>query len=220
MSEKLKLAIRLSADPKAAVKAFAELKRKSKETGQALEKTQEELKVLNGLIKATGGQDAGLVRQFEAARNRARQLKTAWQGQQVALEQSRRSLSAMGISTANLSASVRRVSRAWVEAQAEILAWGQSRRNEHLADKRDVKALEAKIREVEVRIKEVEANIKEQAASIKALELAITRQEAAIKALEVNLTRDIREMEHKLTIKLGAFLVIGVTVLTLLDRLL
>ena len=43
---------------------------------------------------------------------------------------------------------------------------------------------------------------------------------ARIKALEVNLTRDIREMEHKLTIKLGASLVIGVTVLTLLDRLL
>ena len=62
--------------------------------------------------------------------------------------------------------------------------------------------------------------LKEQAASIKALELAITRQEAAIKALEVNLTRDIREMEHKLTIKLGMFLVIGVTVLILLDRLL
>ena len=62
--------------------------------------------------------------------------------------------------------------------------------------------------------------LKEQAARIKALELAITRQEAAIKALEVNLTGDIREMEHKLTIKLGAFLIIGVTVLTLLDRLL
>ena len=131
------------------------------------------------------------------------------------------------------------------EAQAEIIAWGQSRRNEHLADKRDVRGLEAKIKEVEARVREVEARIKEieakitalevtirqieadlrqelkeQAASIKALELAITRQEAAIKALEVNLTRDIREMEHKLTIKLGAFLVIGVTVLTLLDRLL
>ena len=213
MSEKLKLAIRLSADPKAAVKAFAELKRKSEETGLALQQTQAELKALNTRIKATGGQDPRLVRQFEAARKKAHDLKRAWQGQQVALEQSRRSLSAMGISTANLSASVRRVSRAWVEAQAEILAWGQSRRNEHLADKRDVKALEAKIREVE-------ATIKEQAASIKALELAITRQEAAIKALEVNLTRDIREMENKLTIKLGAFLVVGVTVLTLLDRLL
>lgn len=199
MSEKLKVAIRLSADPKAAVKAFAELKRQSDATGKALKQTEEELKVLSAHIKATGGQDPRLVRQFDAARNRARELKRAWQGQQVALEQSRRSLSAMGISTANLSASVRRVSRAWVEAQAEILAWGQSRRNEHLADKRDVKALEAKIREVE-------ATIKAQAASIK--------------ALEVNLTRNIREMEHKLTIKLGAFLVIGVTVLTLLDRLL
>ena len=120
MSEKLKLAIRLSAETKQAVRAFVDLKEKSRDTGRALEKTQEELKALNGLIKATGGQDPRLAKQFEAARNRARQLKTAWQGQQVALEQSRRSLSAMGISTANLSASVRRVSRAWVEAQARL----------------------------------------------------------------------------------------------------
>ena len=121
----------------------------------------------------------------------------------------------------------RLTSAGMAEAQAEIIAWGQSRRNAQLADKRDVKGLEAKIREVEARIKEVEARIKEIEAKIStveakvtALELAITRQEAAIKALEVNLTRDIREMEHKLTIKLGTFLVIGVTVLILLDRLL
>ena len=139
----------------------------------------------------------------------------------------------------------RLTSAGMAEAQAEIIAWGQSRRHTELADKRDVKGLEAKIKEVEARIKEVEVRIKEieakittlevtirqieadlrqelkeQAASIKALELAITRQEATIKALEVNLTRDIREMEHKLTIKLGTFLVIGVTVLILLDRLL
>ena len=121
----------------------------------------------------------------------------------------------------------RLTSAGMAEAQAEIIAWGQSRRNTQLADKRDIKGLEAKIKEVEARIKEVEARIKEIEAKIStveakvtALELAITKQEAAIKALEVNLTRDIREMEHKLTIKLGAFLVIGVTVLTLLDRLL
>ena len=120
MSEKLKLAIRLSADTKAAVRAFADLKEKSRNTRQALEQTQEELKVLRGLMKTAGGKDAGLAAQFERARNKARQLKTAWQGQQVALEQSRRSLSAMDISTANLSASVRRVSRAWVEAQARL----------------------------------------------------------------------------------------------------
>ena len=121
----------------------------------------------------------------------------------------------------------RLTSAGMAEAQAEIIAWGQSRRNTQLADKRDIKGLEAKIKEVEARIKEVEARIKEIEAKIStveakvtALELAITKQEAAIKALEVNLTRDIREMEHKLTIKLGTFLVIGVTVLTLLDRLL
>ena len=125
----------------------------------------------------------------------------------------------------------RLTSAGMAEAQAEIIAWGQSRRHAQLADKRDVKGLEAKIKEIEakitaleVTIRQIEADLrqefKEQAVSIKALELAITRQEAAIKALEVNLTRDIREMEHKLTIKLGAFLVIGVTVLTLLDRLL
>lgn len=114
----------------------------------------------------------------------------------------------------------RLTSAGMAEAQAEIIAWGQSRRNTQLADKRDIKGLEAKIKEVEARIKEIEAKISTVEAKVTALELAITKQEAAIKALEVNLTRDIREMEHKLTIKLGAFLVIGVTVLTLLDRLL
>ena len=110
------------------------------------------------------------------------------------------------------------------EAQAEILARGQSRRNEHLADKRDIKELEARIREVEVKIREIEA-------SIKALELAITKQEAAIKLMEVNfrrdlqelktgLTRDIKEMEHKLTIKLGTFMGIGMTFLAVLITLL
>ena len=117
------------------------------------------------------------------------------------------------------------------EAQAEILAWGQSRRNEHLADKRDIKELEARIREVEGKIREIEAKIKEIEASIKALELAITKQEAAIKLMEVNfrrdlqelktgLTRDIKEMEHKLTIKLGAFMGIGMTFLAVLITLL
>ena len=116
MSEKLKLAIRLSADTKAAVKAFAELKQKSLDTRQAMKQTQAELKGLAARIQATGGKDAGLARQFETARNKARELKRAWRGQQVALEQSRRGLSAMDIATANLLASVRRASRAWGEA--------------------------------------------------------------------------------------------------------
>ena len=102
----------------------------------------------------------------------------------------------------------RLTSAGMAEAQAEIIAWGQSHRHAQLADKRDIKGLEAKIREVEARIREVEVRIREVEARIKeieakistveakvtALELAITRQEAAIKALEVNLTRDIRSL--------------------------
>ena len=118
----------------------------------------------------------------------------------------------------------RLTSAGMAEAQAEIIAWGQSRRNAQLADKRDVRGLEAKIKEIEVRIKEVEAKITTLEVTIRQIEADLRQelkeQAASIKALEVNLTRDIREMEHKLTIKLGAFLVIGVTVLTLLDRLL
>ena len=158
----------------------------------------------------------------------------------------------------------RLTSAGMAEAQAEIIAWGQSRRNAQLADKRDVKGLEAKIMEVEARIKEVEAKItevevkiteveakitalevtmrqieaglkqelrtqglaikaleaaiKEQEVKVKELELAITKQEAATRMMEVNLTHSIKEMEHKLTIKLGVFITVGVTILATLIR--
>ena len=42
---------------------------------------------------------------------------------------------------------------------------------------------------------------------------------AELEMTKTELKRDIKEMEQKLTIKLGAFLVIGVTVMTLLDKL-
>ena len=42
---------------------------------------------------------------------------------------------------------------------------------------------------------------------------------AELEITKTELKRDIKEMEQKLTIKLGAFLVIGVTVMTLLDKL-
>ena len=129
----------------------------------------------------------------------------------------------------------RLISAGMPEAQAEILAQGQSRRNEHLATQRDIKEPEAAtkrdIKELEVElkrelkehgaaIKALEATVKEQEAGIKALELAITKQEAAIKLLEVNLTRDLKDMEHKLTIKLGAFIGVGITLLAALITLL
>ena len=130
----------------------------------------------------------------------------------------------------------RLTSAGMAEAQAEIIAWGQSRRHAQLADKRDVKGLEAKITALEVTIRQIEADlkqelkaqglaikalesaIKEQEAKIKELELAITKQEAAIRMMEVNLTHRIKEMEHKLTIKLGVFITVGVTILATLIK--
>ena len=47
-------------------------------------------------------------------------------------------------------------------AEAEIIAWGQSRRNAQLADKRDVKGLEAKITALEVTMRQIEADLKQE----------------------------------------------------------
>ena len=41
-----------------------------------------------------------------------------------------------------------------------------------------------------------------------------------LQELKIGLTRDIKEMEHKLTIKLGAFMGIGITFLAALITLL
>ena len=116
----------------------------------------------------------------------------------------------------------RLTSAGMAEAQAEIIAWGQSRRNAQLADKRDVKGLEAKIKEIEARItalevtiREIEADLKQE---LKTQGLAITKQEAATRMMEVNLTHSIKEMEQKLTIKLGVFITVGVTILATLIR--
>ena len=57
MSAKLKLAIRLSADTRAAVKAFVGLKLKSRDTWQALKQTQQALRIPAALsgFPACGG---------------------------------------------------------------------------------------------------------------------------------------------------------------------
>ena len=52
--------------------------------------------------------------------------------------------------------------------------------------------------------------------ALKELELTLKHEHETTKT---ELKRDIKEMEQKLTIKLGAFLVIGVTVLSMLDKL-
>ena len=86
------------------------------------------------------------------------------------------------------------------EDQAEVLAKGQADLYERLVTKEYFQftlnhELEKLRAELEITKNELKRDIKE-------------------------LKRDIHEMEHKLTIKLGVFLVIGVTVLAVLDRLL
>ena len=51
MSEKLKLAIRLSADTKDAIRAFADLKQKSRDTRQTLKQTQQALRISAACIR-------------------------------------------------------------------------------------------------------------------------------------------------------------------------
>ena len=84
MSEKLKVAIRLSADPKDALNAFAALKKKSLDARAALKQTQKQLAATVQRMQAAGGKDIHLARQFDAARHKARELKQAWQEQQTA----------------------------------------------------------------------------------------------------------------------------------------
>ena len=97
------------------------------------------------------------------------------------------------------------------EDQAEILAKGQSDLYERLVTKEHFELtlkheLEKLRAELKNDIDKVQAN----------LEITRTELKRDIKELK----RDIKEMEHKLTIKLGALLVIGVTVMTVLDKLL
>ena len=51
MSEKLNVAIRLSADTKAAVRAFTDLKQKSRDTRQSLKQAQQALRILAARIR-------------------------------------------------------------------------------------------------------------------------------------------------------------------------
>ena len=94
------------------------------------------------------------------------------------------------------------------EAQAEILAEEQSRLiQERLATKQDLKKLEA----------DLERKLKELEVTIKAIEAGLKRD---LRELEDRLKRDMKELEQKLTIKLGAIMIIGVTVLATLIKLL
>ena len=101
------------------------------------------------------------------------------------------------------------------EDQAEVLAKGQSDLYERLVTKEYFEftlkhELEKLRAELKNDIEKVRAELKNDIETVR----------AELEATKTELKRDIKEMEHKLTIKLGAFLVIGITVLTVLDKLL
>ena len=100
------------------------------------------------------------------------------------------------------------------EDQVEVLANGQADLYERLVTKEHPEqrlgALELTLRNELEKVKvELKHELEQHKAELKH-ELETTKTE---------LKRDIREMEQKLTIKLGALLVIGITVLSVLDKL-
>ena len=89
------------------------------------------------------------------------------------------------------------------EDQAEILSKGQADLYECLVTK-----------------EYFEFTLKHELEKLRAeLKNDIDKVQANLEITRTELKRDIKEMEQKLTIKLGALLVIGITVLSLLDKL-
>ena len=142
---------------------------------------------------------------------------------------------------------VKRLTQAGMpEDQAEVLANGQSDLYERLVTKEyfqftlnheleklraelkhDIEKVQANLEKVKANLEQVKAELKHDIEKLRAelkldieklradLEQKFNQQEAAIRKQEAA----IREMEHKLTIKLGSIVVIGITVLSMLDKL-
>ena len=122
------------------------------------------------------------------------------------------------------------------EDQAEILSNGQADLYERLVTKayfeftlkHELEKLRAELKhdieKVQANLEQVKAELKHELdqhkaankQALKELELSLKHEHETTKT---ELKRDIKEMEQKLTIRLGAFLVIGVTVLSMLDKL-
>ena len=114
------------------------------------------------------------------------------------------------------------------EDQAEVLANGQSDLYERLVTKEYFEftlthELEKLRAELKHDIDKVQANLEQVKAELKhdidKVQANLETVRAELETTKTELKRDIKEMEQKLTIKLGAFLVIGVTVLSVLDKL-
>ena len=111
---------------------------------------------------------------------------------------------------------VKRLTRAGMpEDQAEILSKGQADLYERLVTKEYFEftlnhELEKLRSELKNDIEKLRAELKHDNETVR----------AELEATKTELKRDIKEMEHKLTIKLGAMLTIGITILGALFTLL
>ena len=110
--------------------------------------------------------------------------------------------------TFDTHAFVKRLTRAGMpEDQAEILSKGQADLYERLVTKEYFEfTLKHELEKLRTELKHE-------------LEQHKTELKHELETNRTELKRDIKEMEQKLTIRLGAFLVIGVTVLSILDKL-
>ena len=101
------------------------------------------------------------------------------------------------------------------EDQAEILAKGQSDLYERLVTKEYFEFT------LNHELEKLRAELKNDIEKLRAeLKHDIETVRAELEATKTELKRDIKEMEHKLTIKLGAMLTIGITILGALFTLL
>ena len=134
---------------------------------------------------------------------------------------------------------VKRLTRAGMsEDQAEVLANGQADLYERLVTKEyfeftlkheleklrvelkhDIDKVQANLEQVKAELKHDIARVQANLEQVKAeLKHDIEKVRAELEATKTELKRDIKEMEQKLTIKLGAFLGISVTVLALIIK--
>ena len=135
--------------------------------------------------------------------------------------------------TFDTHAFVKRLTKAGMpEDQAEVLSKGQADLYERLVTKeyfqftltQELEKLRAELKhdiaKVQANLEQVKAELKNDIETLRAeLKHDIEKVQANLEITRTELKRDIREMEQKLAIKLGALLVIGITVMTLLDKL-
>ena len=116
--------------------------------------------------------------------------------------------------TFDTHAFVKRLTRAGMpEDQAEVLANGQSDLYERLVTK------EYFTFTLNHELEKLRAELKHDIEKLRAeLKHDIETVRVELEATKTELKRDIKEMEHKLTIKLGAFLGISVTILAALIK--